>query len=1360
MQTLLLGEDDQAYRYCDKRTNKRGSLPQRPINTNPHIQSKHLIKVQNGIYGTALDLLQHLHTSIQIGRLSRAEAIIRRLAEQASTKAPELLHAHNLYLEEFLRTLASQGKSGEAQHTLKAMQRWFELEVRKKGVQPDGKMLVVMTRAAIRGMQGKHRDRAIRRYADWAETLGPDVHDEVLGGSEAYDDNEFTILGRATSKFYDLEPEPSAQPTLEAPAQQQKEFARGNLDLDALPQVRATEQKGGSLESVKKAMQTFIGLPPLPEDAPIEAQRERALERQRLMEETSVEIAIDKWRKADDDLRKIGILTVMQSKPMGALMWQWYQSLLPALQKELAEVKKLLNEETEKKVEDRYHYGPYMELLPPEKLAANTILFVMSRMASGKNRSSKYESEPKLVHLTTGLGRQLEAETIAEASMRKSTDASESKSKGFRRARKALVQKLKQKGARGLSVEERSKLSESDLLSHVKWPLATQVKFGAMLVQKLIECAHLPVTREHPRTKEKITQMQPAFLHRMKWVLGKKIGVVAPNPALLDKLQSEPMGSMIAKQMPMVVEPQPWNGWSEGGYLHYSNPILRLAAGSKDGKDYFMAADRKGDMGQVYAGLTALSKVPWKVHPGVLKVQIEAWNSGDEVANFAPLHPKYDIPPEPEAGSDPGPRRRWLQQLRDVENRKSGLHSKRCFQNFQLEIARTVSNETLYFPHNMDFRGRAYPIPPYLNHMGADNVRGLLVFAEGKPLGEAGLRWLKIHMATVAGYDKASMEDRIRFTEEHMDEIRDSVENPLGGKRWWLQAEDAWQTLAACFELTAALDSPDPTKFVSHLPVQQDGTCNGLQHYAALGGDEIGARQVNLMPGDKPADVYTAVAEAVKAEVKIDAEAGHPIAQKLHGRITRKCVKQPVMTNVYGVTFYGAKEQVLKQLEILFPETENRPHLRTMSSYIAIKIFKSLGTMFRGAQAIQFWLGQCADRIATCLTREQTKQLISGEDVYVAKTRKNGERKADKNTGSGPLVVSTGTAASDKKAMAATAPLFRSTVVWTTPLRLPVVQPYRKAGSKEIKTNLQTIRLQEPQVWDPVSKRKQLQAFPPNFIHSLDATHMLLSALKCNERGLTFASIHDSFWTHACDVNTLSEVLRDAFVEMHSEDIIGRLKEEFEMRYKDCMYLASVNANSKVGKRITELRRTLKATVTGKGSELALEVERLRLLNSEDAADQEKGKKMVTPASLIEASGEGALAAPSELAGQALGEMPVNADAIEAEASPQDGEVDVTADLEATNTDADSVRGDFVEAAESPEGVVGGSPDEAIGADAGAEMDLSSETADAAVEKSEKKPKKRSTRKINVWLPMQFPDMPQKGAFDVRKLRESRYFFH
>jgi DNA-directed RNA polymerase len=53
------------------------------------------------------------------------------------------------------------------------------------------------------------------------------------------------------------------------------------------------------------------------------------------------------------------------------------------------------------------------------------------------------------------------------------------------------------------------------------------------------------------------------------------------------------------------------------------------------------------------------------------------------------------------------------------------------------------------------------------------------MFGEGKALGNSGLRWLKIHMANLVGYDKASFADRVKFVEDSMGDIKDSAENPL-----------------------------------------------------------------------------------------------------------------------------------------------------------------------------------------------------------------------------------------------------------------------------------------------------------------------------------------------------------------------------------------------------------------------------------------------------------------------------------------------------------------------------------------------------------------------------------------------------
>ena len=96
-------------------------------------------------------------------------------------------------------------------------------------------------------------------------------------------------------------------------------------------------------------------------------------------------------------------------------------------------------------------------------------------------------------------------------------------------------------------------------------------------------------------------------------------------------------------------------------------------------------------------------------------------------------------------------------------------------------------------------------------------------------------------------------------------------------------------------ELTNALKSGDPEAFPSCLPIHQDGTCNGLQHYAALGGDSKGAKQVNLDVTDRPSDVYTHVAEMVEAVIKRDIEErDDKYAKMLAGKVARKVVKQTV----------------------------------------------------------------------------------------------------------------------------------------------------------------------------------------------------------------------------------------------------------------------------------------------------------------------------------------------------------------------------------------------------------------------------------------------------------------------------------
>lgn len=120
-------------------------------------------------------------------------------------------------------------------------------------------------------------------------------------------------------------------------------------------------------------------------------------------------------------------------------------------------------------------------------------------------------------------------------------------------------------------------------------------------------------------------------------------------------------------------------------------------------------------------------------------------------------------------------KREYYQLQKRIKKRNAEMYSLRCDLNIKLAIADQFVDKEFYFPYNMDFRGRAYPVPPNLNHLGSDLCRGILVFAEKKPLGANGLRWLKIQLANLFGKDKVSFDGRVEWVEEMMDEVRSGV---------------------------------------------------------------------------------------------------------------------------------------------------------------------------------------------------------------------------------------------------------------------------------------------------------------------------------------------------------------------------------------------------------------------------------------------------------------------------------------------------------------------------------------------------------------------------------------------------------
>ncbi|KAH9461338.1 hypothetical protein Pst134EA_017647 [Puccinia striiformis f. sp. tritici] len=707
------------------------------------------------------------------------------------------------------------------------------------------------------------------------------------------------------------------------------------------------------------------------------------------------------------------------------------------------------------------------------------------------------------------------------------------------------------------------------------WTIQQRSKVGALVMRGLLETAKITrsTTLEDGTIYEEI---QPAFYQTTQYFDGKRVGVTKMNEAVASRLDLDPANvTLHPRYLPMVCPPTPWTYPKNGAYLVHGAPLMRTRDSPEQALHLLEAHKHNNGLEDIYKALDKLGQTSWRINRPIFDVMSSVWNSGIELAGIPIRDPHLNLKPDhieklffsnkpsieddhPHDSNDSsssssstsdnprseGEKREIYRSL--LASRRSA-YGQRCSVNYQLEIARAYLNEKFYFPHNIDFRGRAYPIPANLNHIGDDISRGLLKFNDTKVLGKHGLKWLKIHLSNKFGNDKASLDQREAFIDQHLDEVFDSADKPLEGNRWWLKSEDPWQTLAGCIELSNALRSADPYEFQTSLPVHQDGSCNGLQHYAALGGDIDGGKEVNLVPGIKPGDVYSKVAVEVNKLVDQDAENGNDIAKALKGHIKRKVVKQTVMTTVYGVTFVGAREQIKRQLKDL--GVIPIPNLYISAAYVATLVLRSIGEVFKGAVAIQKWLTIVARLVSKSIPPERISKLSTSNSSKKKKdgvVQKEEEAKEDETKKPKP-VLKRRSPSSSPSDMNVEVELMTS-MTWTTPLGLVVCQPYRAQNRTQIKTVLQTVYIADPFEPAQADSRSQASAFPPNFIHSLDATHMMLTALACQD--ITFASVHDSYWTHASTVDTMNIKLRESFVRLHTTRILENLAQEIQHRYE------------------------------------------------------------------------------------------------------------------------------------------------------------------------------------------------------------------
>lgn len=596
------------------------------------------------------------------------------------------------------------------------------------------------------------------------------------------------------------------------------------------------------------------------------------------------------------------------------------------------------------------------------------------------------------------------------------------------------------------------------------------------------------------------------------------VKVLQPTAELMDWIERENAKSELLSPayMPMVVHPLPWTTPFNGGYL--TKDAQGRNALVKSGNLNYLSelADRADEMPAVYTAVNALQDTRWAINNEVLQVAQKLWDL-DPDATPMPSREDWGTCQCPSCGQhvelaslntrhksdhpcfeDEAVLRQWKQAAFSVHSSNVSLRSQRMATSKTLRVAEIYQDyEAIYFPYQLDFRGRVYALPSF-NPQGTDLTKGLLRFADGMAIDDGvAAGWLAIHGANVFGFDKASLEDRIGWVEEHQHRIIGVAEDPINYP-WWQTADKPWQFLAFCFEWSRFVS--EGYGMVSYLPVALDGTCSGIQHFSAMLRDEVGGDAVNLLPREKPADIYQAVCDKVIEKLERDTKLVDTIAVATFAQAwlslhpNRKTTKRQVMTLPYGSTRYSCREYTeawLKE-QLAGGATFDVPKEKTFEAtrYMSDLIWESISEVVIASRQAMDWLQSCA-------------KVVAKEELPV---------------------------------------------YWQTPCGFPVMQKYPNYRSKRVSTKVGegVVKLSLQEELATIDKKRMANAISPNFVHSLDATHLVLSVEMAKENGIDhFSIIHDSFGTHAANTDLLAACLREAFVDLYKDkDVLEDFRQQ------------------------------------------------------------------------------------------------------------------------------------------------------------------------------------------------------------------------
>ena len=735
---------------------------------------------------------------------------------------------------------------------------------------------------------------------------------------------------------------------------------------------------------------------------------------------------------------------------------------------------------------------PLLELVDPD-VAAMCAIRVVLRLLGVRRR--------ELMGMAYEIGTWIEHEARADAWM-------EADPKGW----KALEAHYRDRGSDAAHMR-RSRVSIFnrhlfDKLGWEEWSGEQRRRVGLQMIDCIIQATrrfHIGPDPFHAdKLREKGTAGKLSKGKDGKGVLSASI-VLIPDDELEDWIRDSLDDELLHKPayMPTLIPPKPWTNPRDGGYWtpFVKAPFMvKFGAGAEWVRQNALEEWMAADMPEVYEAVNNLQNTAWRINPKVYEVMELFWSRDLALAGF-PSQAALVVPDKPpEADTIPEIRKKWTDEAHEIHTLNAQMLEDKKARDRTMWLAKKLKDEpAFYFPHVLDFRGRAYPVTTDLSPQGDDVHRGLLTFTHGKPVAPEDACWLAINLANCWGVDKVSLDDRVAWVEERRDLWLSIADDPVWNRQW-LEADGGdspWQALAAVFEWVGYLRDPD--NFISTLPIKIDGTCNGIQHLATLTRNEDMGRSVNLVPSDKPMDIYREVALVLTAALKLEAETGAPEdARKAqvwlefcNGMIPRSLSKRPVMILPYGGTMMACVKYVGEWM----------------------KKYDKDGSTFGKKDGIKEYGGWLAKRLWNAV-RERL-----GEAQETMEWLQANARIASKAGGH---------------------------ISWRTPCGFYVRQFYSKPIMKQIKCSIDGQRVDvlsvEPSTM--LDERAAVSGIAPNFIHSLDASCLMTTINLAKDNGIdSITTIHDAFGSVAADMWKLFGCVREAFIITHEGDPLAEFQE-------------------------------------------------------------------------------------------------------------------------------------------------------------------------------------------------------------------------